>query len=511
MLRKPHLLFVGLLFFLTGCPLCAPDLPVWTPPPGSGSRDKPFNVVWKYGDLNGLPLNPDWGTQVPQSAQLPPPSTPPECVLDPYLKPACTDQDTVIDKAALPSSLICGFILESHIHGHVNWMPAEYVGGLAWWNFAEDWDYNFAIVPYDYAGLTNFNNTVNPSGKPQKFIEAEFDSRETAERFVTPWWTKFRETAAGLDSDATQAFLAGSKDRMPQAVVVGLFGLDCEHDCRSEIHPVYGLAVEVSDRADDNVWVMFVRNWGNEGFCSQDDHQMNFSDGKITMMLPRISKGTATVTSNEFAVTDGSGIAFPAIEQVTGEGTKVTFTLPPPEKHALAELELHLKWQGDTYSPPKWTPKIKDFKRFATAMKPYSKRALGVQVKEDKVEDYLHDLYPLSVQRRQGPLLAVPPTLKLQAPPSKVRAQFTQAGPLEQRTHRSLDQERTMPAVTVKLDEDKIKRDCELVRAICSKYKNAPPADRIDFPKLCSDLSQQDACANAAHDARMEFERSRVR
>jgi hypothetical protein len=62
--------------------------------------------------------------------------------------------------------------------------------------------------------------------------------------------------------------------------------LDCEHDCRSEVHPVDGFAVEASDHADDNVWVMFVRNWGNEGFCSQFDHQMHFADNKITLMLP---------------------------------------------------------------------------------------------------------------------------------------------------------------------------------------------------------------------------------
>ena len=503
-MKRRNLPFLFILFFLTGCPH-TPPLPVWPPVGTSGSPDKPFNVVWKYSDLNGLPLNPDWGTQVPTTSQLPPPSAPKECEREPNLKPACTDQDAVKDAATLPNLAICSVILESKIHGHANWMPAEYVGGIAWWNLADDWDYNFAIVPIDYAGLTSFNNTITPSDKPLKFIEAEFDSDETAARFVTPWWTKFRETAAHLDNDATHALLAGDKSRVPLAVVVGLFGLDCEHDCRSEIHPVYGLAVETSDRADDNTWVMFVRNWGNEGFCSQYDHQMHFTDNKITMMLPRISKGTASVDvqQTEFAVTDGSGVPFPSIEHVTEEGTKITFTLPPPEKHALAELVLHLKWQGDTYSRPNWTPKIKDFKRYVTAMGPETR---ADKAKEDKVEDYLHKLNPLTpagMKQHQVQFAAQASIMRL---PGRAAA-VTQAGPLVQRTHKSLEQSKSVPGVTVQLDEQKIMRDCEVIRAICAKYDNAPPTDRVsNFPKICSDLSQQDACQSATRKARMEFE-----
>ncbi len=497
MLKAKRLLLAGCLAISACCPKPVPVVP---PTGTSGTPDKPFNVVWKHGDLNGLPMNPGWGTQIPASSNLPPPATPPECVRDPNLKPSCTDQDTFIDEAVFPNLAICSLIPASHIHGHANWMPVEYVGGIAWWNLADDWDYNFAVIPNDFAGLTNFNNTIEPSGKPLKFIEAEFDSQETVDRFVTRWWTQFRETAARLDNDATQALLAGDKTRIPQAVIVGLFGLDCEHDCRSEIHPVYGMAVETSDRADDNVWVMFVRNWGNEGFCSHYDHQVQFADNKITLMLPRASKGTPTVNvqNTEFAASDGFGIPFPVIEHVTGEGTKITFQLPAPEKHALAEMVLHMKWTHDTYSPPKWKRKIKDFGRFTKAMKPNAnQREAG---KEDKAEDYLHDLFPLAarVRPQPGQRTLAPPEAQRNIP-----APATQTAPLKQLALKSLSPPPKAPALTPRPDERKTIRDCEFIRAICSKYNNAPPVDRIpDFPKLCSELSQPNACSEAASRSR---------
>ena len=489
-------------------------VPSWPPIGTSGSPDKPFNVVWKGEDLNGLPLNPDWGTQIPTNSQLPPPSTPQKCVREPDTKPDCTDQDAVRDKPVFPNIAICSLVFASVIHGHANWMPVEYVGGMAWWNFADDWDYNFAMVPVSYAGLTNNNNSIDPRpNTPEKFIEAEFDSRETTDRFVTPWWTTFRQTVAGLDNDATNSLLGADQGRVPQAVIVGLFGLDCEHDCRSEVHPVYALAVEVSDRADDNVWAIFVRNWGNEGFCSQYDHQMNFSDSKITLMLPRASKGTVAVDqgSTEFAVTPGSGISFPAVEQVTGEGTKVTFALPPPGQHALAELVLHLKWTNDTYTPPPWKLKVKNFKAFMTAMKPNATQPAAKE--EGKVEDVLRSLYPLrervssSTANRPGEAARLQ---LLQALPAvNVRAQVPAVASLLQSKHQAIARPQAVPQGVLRVDSQKIARDCELIRDICSKYHNQPPTDQVpNFPQLCAELNQPDACTNAASRAQTEFQRA---
>jgi hypothetical protein len=63
------------------------------------------------------------------------------------------------------------------------------------------------------------------------------------------------------------------------AIVTGLMGLDCEHSCSTELHPVWAMAVRVKSDPADVVWAIFVRNWGNEGFCSQDQHYLDLIGG----------------------------------------------------------------------------------------------------------------------------------------------------------------------------------------------------------------------------------------
>jgi hypothetical protein len=210
------------------------------------------------------------------------------------------------------------------------------------------------LLPGNYQGLTQYNNEL-PGGPALRVIEVEFDSAETADRFTAPWWTAFKQTVDAGNFGAIQALLSpGDPSRAPQAVVTGLFGLDCEHDCRSEVHPVYALAIETNDSPEDDTWAIFVRNWGDEGFCSALDHQMEFDQNQVKLFLPRTSKGSFTVlSSTEFATSDPAVTQFPAITLVQGQGTQLTFTLPPPEQHSLAELVLHLKWTGDTYKRPK--------------------------------------------------------------------------------------------------------------------------------------------------------------
>ena len=38
------------------------------------------------------------------------------------------------------------------------------------------------------------------------------------------------------------------------------------------MHPVHAMAIRVQDNPSDEVWAIFVRNWGNEGFCSDGQH-----------------------------------------------------------------------------------------------------------------------------------------------------------------------------------------------------------------------------------------------
>jgi hypothetical protein len=70
-----------------------------------------------------------------------------------------------------------------------------------------------------------------------------------------------------------------------------MFGLDGEHNLKAELHPLYAMANNISNNpnnigadASDEVWLMFVRNQGDEGFCSSQKWVAGFED--YTVRLP---------------------------------------------------------------------------------------------------------------------------------------------------------------------------------------------------------------------------------
>ena len=497
---------IVLISLLAGCH----KKPVqWTPPPSIGSGNQPFDLLWPSdGDLNRLPLNPEWETQVSNPQQLPPPASPEACVREPYL-PVCTDQipspppPKNIDVAVFPNILICGLDPLAKVHGHVNWLPATYIGAIQWWNFATDFDYNFALLPGDYQGLTQYNMELTNGNPALRFIEPEFDSNETVVRFTTAWWTKFARTVDTGNYAAIEAMLSPSDPtRAPQAVVTGLFGLDCEHDCRSEVHPVYALAIEIDDSPGDNTWAIFVRNWGNEGFCSALDHQMDFDQNQVKLFLPRLSNGTSAVLpSTEFAATDTSVTTFPAITQVQGQGTEMTFTLPGPQEHALAELVLHLQWTGDTYKRPKVL--IRSLTAAMASLQASAESPGSRSVETQNAESYLGQLY-------RSKLNAAPQSFKMPAPaaaapqknariavPHTVEMKKATTKDVQSELHKTKPPSEVTPSSST-IAVDKLRRDCEYLRAICSAYGNNPPTDKVqNFAQLCQQLNEGDACTQA--------------
>jgi hypothetical protein len=511
--KAPHQIIGGVVVLVLFLTSCHKNPVTWSPPPPVGMGAQPFDLLWSAGDLNRLPQNPVWETQRSNPQQLPPPSSPPSCVRQPYLT-ACTDQipspppPKNIDAAVFPNILICGLDPLAQIHGHVNWFPATYTGAIQWWNFAADFDYNFALLPGDYQGLTQYNMELMSGNPALRFIEPEFDSNETASRFTTAWWTKFAQTVDTGNYKAIEAMLSPSDPtRAPQAVVTGLFGLDCEHDCRSEVHPVYAVAIEIDDSAGDNTWAIFVRNWGDEGFCSALDHQMDFDQNQVKLFLPRLIKGTFTVLpTTEFAATDPGVTGFPAITQVQGQGTEVTFTLPAPQQHALAELVLHLQWTGDTYTRPKVL-----IQSLPSAMA--SIRASGQGPAEagetPDAENYLGQLY-------RSKLNAPPQSFKMPSPPpikKTSRMPMPATVPVRKATPQQMESEvqstKTPTAVTPSgstMAVEKLQRDCEYIRAICSAYVNNPPTDKVkNFPQLCQQMNAADACTKAVQQAGQNF------
>jgi hypothetical protein len=141
------------------------------------------------------------------------------------------------------------------------------------------------------------------------------------------------------------------------AIVMGLFGLDCAHACGSELHPVYAMALHVQDSIEDDVWAVFVRNWGDEGYCSSGQEEVH--PGQPFTFAFRLRRpGASAVTVISAAASDpagqhatvfysdhgGPGAGWSGPVLVPGEGAVITFTLPPPVQRERINGMLHLKW-----------------------------------------------------------------------------------------------------------------------------------------------------------------------
>lgn len=469
------------ILLLIALPGCHRNTHQWPSVPAIASPNEEFNLVWSETDLNGLPHNPMWGLQ--QSAHTEPPAaTPGECIREPF-KPACTVETVLVDKPGFPSNLLCvPFVPESVVHGHVDWMPSEVTGLGAWLNFADDWDYNLMLFPTDDSGaeMTNGFTLKNNSSGASQYMEIEFASEETADSFVTPWWSHFRDVVRKLDSKSIEHELYPANDEtLPRAVVVGLFGLDCEHDCRSELHPVYAMAVEVSDDPSDNTWAIFVRNWGTGGFCSSYNDEIQLPNGTLQLLLPRKSHGTVAVDRQKTEFASIGPVPFPDVAQIVGKGTVLTFRLPPAGQQPLAEMFLHLNWTNDDVNARPKRAAMTFSKMLATI--PQQK------AKEDaeSIEGYLGSLMHAKKQTR----LSVAP-LSVSLPPArKANIQAVPQAKIRRYQPSTSNKQAKLTSVITQQADTKAKRDRAKILAVCDAYSDNPPTDKIpDFPAICKQV-----------------------
>jgi hypothetical protein len=138
------------------------------------------------------------------------------------------------------------------------------------------------------------------------------------------------------------------------AIVTGLFGIDVEHNPHSELHPVWALAMRVKDDPSDETWAIYLRNWGNEGYCSSLTHRLYLVENRFTFRLPwRPNAGSVTVndSATKFTTNDPQQVLGPSIATDVGHSVLVTFAFPPPEAGALLDGELHLQWSEAAPSP----------------------------------------------------------------------------------------------------------------------------------------------------------------
>ena len=304
---------------------------------------KDFDVVATKGyDLNGLPLNPQWGQQtrrVRPGEQNPLP--------DPYVScPVEDDSDNPDLWTKSPQYPHCTSFPITFNGGfwcgpHVNFEPITYEGFVTWDHHAFDDDYDLNVTSPDSALYSTIASRVH----------IEFDSDETVDNWddTGTWWNRFHHNGVDhcywkyingnweciSDGDAqASAMINGSF-----VIVIGMLNLDTSHHGKTEIHPVYAMFVRRlpdSDCGGTRVcWAFFVRNWGDEGFCSDDDVPFWAGGHTIKIIIPNVA---GLISQN---VWEGAQNADEAeLSQMqssmapSGDGVLLTFTLLPPDKQS---------------------------------------------------------------------------------------------------------------------------------------------------------------------------------
>jgi hypothetical protein len=361
-------------------------------------------------DANCLLVNPQWGWQVnnpPADLASPAPENFPDginnCLPD-YSD--CSGGNNPPETDFVPKEcLMCRMgnnPKKGAKRGHINWFPATYTGRICFHNFSfTDTDYTFSLQPDGGAGLTRWNAPAEPdTGNPghakkmckrdgkeyecaPKAFHVEFDSRETAERFRTKGWTDFRSLASPCNIQEFRSCKPEEARKMierKRAVVVGLVGLDSVHNIYSELHPVYGIAIEMEEKEAtedgavvvDSTWLVFARDDGNEGSCSFKSHQLYGPDHKplasLKLLIPppdgRRVTGVSFAEGTTFYSNNGAEPEAAYYDQLfppdggdlyrsNNQGALLTFPLSgcrdaagnDPMCAPLIEGEVHLRWK----------------------------------------------------------------------------------------------------------------------------------------------------------------------
>ena len=456
---------------------------------GGDTGGLPFNLKWTELAPGGLPFNPQWAWQqrvenvgaIPDTSlchnfsktvQATGPNGQSVAVRVPDFAD-CTDQ-TGPNNVDLPEGFnqtACSFGGSNSFSGHLNWFPVTFEGHASWGDHGIDDDYTF-----------EFRRDGNPlSINGRAGLHVEFDSEETIDNFTTDEWKAFHQ-AVDDDTNGPEP-----KKRFDgHTILTGMFGLDCEHDCKSELHPLYALATKrdnfENDSADE-VWLMFVRNVGNEGYCSHQLWKAPFTN--YTFRLPWRDGMSSVevvwgVAKSQFKGT--AGTAGPTVNYISPPelpppapkpGVYVSFSLPPASQSPLIEGALHLKWialgTGLHVNPPNTVGNTTGGGRVTGEMTSVFThgRSQEIDEAEHKIRSAINQLPPaqrLEVQkaRASGRVRAA-----LHALAAGGAAQKITAIP-------------AAPSMVLRLDARagnaarKQKRDAAQMRALCAATNNAP-------------------------------------
>lgn len=280
---------------------------------------KDFDVGSLTFDPNVFPLNPKWGKQIEQNT-LPNPAQ--SCPIesdsdnpDDWTK-SSQFPNCMTDPPTFNGALFCG--------PHVNLVPVAYEGTVKW-----D-DHSSSLLDDDYT-LNVFRDDQALYSTAASDVHIEFDSDETVDNWddTHTWWDNFHHNAVDDSKAAASAMIDGSFVK-----VIGLLNLDALHRGKTELHPVYSMFVKVKGAdSTQSSWAFFVRNWGDQGFCGDDDQPLSTRQQLIKVLIPNV----AGLTSNniwEGAQNDDNLSPMSVTVQPSGNDVLLIFNLLSPGKQS---------------------------------------------------------------------------------------------------------------------------------------------------------------------------------
>jgi hypothetical protein len=277
-------------------------------------------------DLNFFQLNPQWQHRITNNT-APDPAAICPCQSDNpddwTNSPTCTSQSIHMNTGKSCPNL----------GGHVNWFTVTYEGSLYWSDKSSpisDDDYNLDMRRNDGALYTG----------AIEHIRLEFDSDETVDHWdnTGTFWERFH---GELDNDDRNGEILINGQ---YAIAIGLVGLDGGHEnCESEIHPVYALFMHTKDDPADDKWSFFIRNWGNEGWCSEEQEYLYRN--KLMIVIPHENFDDVILSNHNIWANNLNPKMGVSAEKIK-EGMLLTFTFDEPEEKGCFVGDLAFKWTG---------------------------------------------------------------------------------------------------------------------------------------------------------------------
>ncbi|MGB6984902.1 MAG: hypothetical protein WBD74_02870 [Candidatus Aquilonibacter sp.] len=426
----------------------------------------PFDLFWTQVDANAIPLQARWGEQLNHDRD--PANHPTGLAGDdtcgtPWKVP-CTTQGPSLDRASFPNSWFSCDHQGGPLNGHVKWGPGTYSGALSWESKSSP------VLDDDYSiNLSTTNDDGATEGRPQGY-HTEFDSDETIDNFTSSWWNTLHHAVDNENTFPTPEDLLNDKF----AIVTGLIDLDCAHPCSGELHPVYAMAIRYIGDTNYEQWAIFVRNWGDEGGCSSDDHQLLLDNNQYTIVLPWPPNATSVAfgSATEFE-TNNSSTSISVVNVTPGVGTELTFNLPSPDKHALIDGLLELNYTLPAGPSPKPTPTPKTGKivsTTSTALTHVVEPALYANI-ANVDEDALPPMTAgqLKIYQSQLPAASLSPDrLRLKIPASHVLSTTAWLSLRRQPA-------KAVPRVEALPDSAKLARDTARIHAVYAAFGGAVP------------------------------------